>query len=88
MLKFSDFLNFGEDQRGLVGPRRVAPQAKTACNIEQINAGIRLWRTHSAALENWGGEDRATAFYQMADERCPMTIQILDDREGKPAQHF
>ena len=57
-------------------------------NVKQIYAGIRLWRRHTAALESWGGEDRATAFYQMAEERCPLTIQILDDREGKPAQHF
>jgi hypothetical protein len=39
--------------------------------------GLRLWTAATGEYVNWGGSNFTTAFYRLAEERCPLIVQSL-----------
>jgi hypothetical protein len=42
--------------------------------------GLRLWSDATGEYDNWGAANFTTAFYRLAEERCPLIVQSLGQR--------
>ena len=55
---------------------------KQMMNIDTVRDsafGLKLWREDSLQLDNWGGANLTTAFYDVAWKSCPFVVNVLGE---------